>query len=361
MSQGHCIKKRKENEHLTYEDRQRLEMYIRENRLLPKRKKRSKRRIAMLLGTSPATICRELRRGEVDLLGYDLEPYISYSADVAQADYRAKGSGKGRALKIGNDHAFARYVEEKVLRHKYSPDAIIMELRRDGNPFRTSICTRTMYSYIGKGVFLGLEKSSLRRAGRCRERDYEQVRRSHRGDGKSITERPDGSNGREESGHWEMDCIESGKGKGKSCLLTMVERRTRDAVIMKLSAQTQAAVVKALDQLERRLGKAGFSARFISITSDNGSEFMDWRSVERSCLGEGNRTSHYFAHPTCSWERGSNENINGIIRWFIPKGSAISCYSAKQIQWIEDWINNLPRRILGGMSAKIASARAEAA
>jgi len=73
------------------------------------------------------------------------------------------------------------------------------------------------------------------------------------------------------------------------------------------------------------------------------------------------RTQHYFAHPYISWERGSNENINGMIRWFIPKGSNISRISARRIKEIETWINQLPRRILNGHSAKTASARAEAA
>lgn len=78
-------------------------------------------------------------------------------------------------------------------------------------------------------------------------------------------------------------------------------------------------------------------------------------------LGNTMRTQHYFAHPYSSWERGSNENINGMIRWFIPKGSNISRISARRIKEIETWINQLPRRILNGHSAKTASARAEAA
>ena len=161
-------------------------------------------------------------------------------------------------------------------------------------------------------------------------------------------------------GHWEIDCIESGKGKGPACLLTLNERKLRDTIIVKLSSQTQASVIAALDRIERQLGKEEFARTFKSITSDNGSEFLDWRSIERSCLEEEDRTKHYFAHPYSSWERGSNENTNGIIRWFIPKGSNIDDYSAKEIKEIQDWINNLPRRILKGHSSKTASARAEA-
>ena len=361
MSRVNYSKKRLKGEHLQYEDRQQIERYIKDNHSLPKKMKRSMRRIAHLLEISPATMSRELKRGRVDLLSYDLRPYVSYSADIAQADYEANGTAKGRALKIGHDYAFARYVEDKVIKEKYSPDAIIMELKRDGNPFSTDICTRTLYSYIYRGIFLNLEASNLRRAWKQKKRKYERVRKAHRGDGKGIRHRPEEADSRSQKGHWEMDCIESGKGKGTACLLTILERKTRELIMIKLPSQTTQAVIKALDTLEQEMGIDRFRSKFLSITSDNGSEFQDWRSVERSCLGEGMRTSHYFCHPNSSWERGSNENVNGIIRWFIPKGSAIGIYTTKQIKRIEEWINNLPRRLLNGDSSKIASARAEAA
>ena len=361
MSRKQCNRKRRKGEHFRYEDRQKLEWYIIENHYLSRKKQGSQRALAALLNTSPATITRELSRGKVTLHDTYLREYESYSAEVAQADYEAKGTAKGRALKIGTDHAFAHYVEMKILKQKYSPDAIIMELDREGNPFRTNICTRTLYSYIEKGVFLRIEKSHLRREGRHQKREYTRVRRTQKGDGKGILERPVAADTREEAGHWEMDSIESGRGKGPACLLTLVERKTRDLLITKLHSQTQASVITALDRLEKKMGKKEFAEKFKSITTDNGSEFLDWRSVEGSCLGEESRTKHYFAHPYSSWERGSNENINGIIRWFIPKGSGISKFPNKEIQKIQDWINNLPWRILNGQSAKIASARAEAA
>ena len=327
MSRVNYSKKRLKGEHLQYEDRQQIERYIKDNHSLPKKKKRSMRGMARMLEISPATMSRELKRGRVDLLSYDLRPYVSYSADIAQADYEAKGTAKGRALKIGHDYAFARYVEDKVIKEKYSPDAIIMELRRDGNPFLTDICTRTLYSYIHRGIFLNLEASNLRRAWKQKKRKYERVRKAHRGDGKGIRHRPEEADSRSQKGHWEMDCIESGKGKGTACLLTILERKTRELIMIKLPSQTTQAVIKALDTLEQEMGIDRFMSKFLSITSDNGSEFQDWRSVERSCLGEGMRTSHYFCHPNSSWERGSNENVNGIIRWFIPKGSAIGIYT----------------------------------
>lgn len=361
MSRKHCNRKRRKGEHFRYEDRQKLEWYIAENHQLSKKNKRSRRALAALLDTSPATITRELSRGKITLRDTYLKEYESYSAEVAQADYEAKGTAKGKAIKIGTDHAFAQHVEMKILQQKYSPDAIIMELDREGNPFKTDICTRTLYSYIEKGVFLHVEKSHLRRGGRHQKREYTRIRRAQKGDGKGILERPVAADTRREAGHWEMDSIESGRKKGQACLLTLVDRKARDLLIFKLPSQTQASVIAALDRLEKKIGKKEFAERFKSITTDNGSEFLDWRSVERSFLGKESRTKHYFAHPYSSWERGSNENINGIIRWFIPKGSDIRKFSNKEIRKIQDWINNLPRRILDGQSAKIASARAEAA
>ena len=99
---------------------------------------------------------------------------------------------------------------------------------------------------------------------------------------------------------------------------------------------------------------------FRTVTVDNGSEFYHWRSLERSVRGKGTRTAIYYAHPYSSWERGSNEQFNSMVRFFNPKGSSIAKRSRREIQAIEYWVNNYPRRILGGDSAKTASARAEA-
>ena len=131
-------------------------------------------------------------------------------------------------------------------------------------------------------------------------------------------------------------------------IVQFIDRKEKDVMISKLASQTQAAVITALDRMERRMGTEMFYRKFKSITSDNDSEFLDWHSVKCTCMGEGWRTKHYFAHPNSSWERGSNENVNGIIRWFIPKGISISSYSNKRIREIQDWINNMPRRILNG-------------
>jgi len=362
MSEFKYTKKRKKGEHLGYRERDKLEMLIREDESKPKRKRRSQRQLAWLLKCSPATISRELKRGRVGpLYGKELEQYYSYSADVAQDHYEMQSTAKGKNLKIHKDHAFARHVSEQILVQKQSPDAIIMRLRREGNPFQTDVCTRTLYNYLYMGIIPGVALSDLPYAGLQTKGPYKRIRRALKGDGKSVEDRPSQANLREEGGHWEMDCIVSGKRKGKACLLVMTERKTREVIIRKLRTHTGQSVLSALNSIERSLGTNTFKERFKTITTDNGHEFLGWRAIETSCISGKKRTEQYFCHPYSSWERGSVENSNRLIRRFIPKGTDLSKVTSKTIRWIQEWMNDLPRRILNGMSAKIASGRPEAA
>lgn len=140
----------------------------------------------------------------------------------------------------------------------------------------------------------------------------------------------------------------SGKGKGSECLLTITEKKTLTEISRKIPDRSAQSVVRALDTLERELGAGDFRRLFRTITFDNGSEFQDIDGIEGSILSRKRRTSIFFAHPYCASERGSNERHNGIIRRFIPKGSAIGTYSKAEIREIQDWMNNYPRKILKG-------------
>ena len=137
-------------------------------------------------------------------------------------------------------------------------------------------------------------------------------------------------------------------------LLTLTERKTRQEIIFRLPNKTQKAVKRAIDRLERKYGK-DFKKKFRTITVDNGSEFLDFKSLEKSCKRDEKRFKMYYAHPYSSWERGSNENANGIIRRFFPKGTDFSKFGIAKIQAVEDWMNDYPRRILGGISANSAA------
>lgn len=144
-----------------------------------------------------------------------------------------------------------------------------------------------------------------------------------------------------------MDCVE-GKKKTKETLLVLSERLTREEIIIKMPDKTAASVVKALNRLERKYGRR-FQQVFKSITVDNGSEFSDCAGIETSLFGRGKRkrTTVYYRHPYSAYEKGTNENINKMIRRFLPKGTDFRKVSVEYVERVETWINNDPREILG--------------
>lgn len=146
-----------------------------------------------------------------------------------------------------------------------------------------------------------------------------------------------------------MDCIESAK-KDRSALLVLTERVSRKNLLFKLSSKTASEVQRVLDGLELKM-KSQFKQIFQSITIDNGSEFKRVSAIEESVLYKKKRTTAYYCHPYSSWERGSNENANRLIRRFIPKSSDIGQYSDEFIQNVENWLNNYPRKMFNYMTA----------
>jgi IS30 family transposase len=163
--------------------------------------------------------------------------------------------------------------------------------------------------------------------------------------GKSITERPKEAEERTELGHWEIDLV-VGKQGTKSVILTLVDRKSRKSLYVFAENKTQAAVIVALKKAAKR-AKSDFDVVFKTITADNGSEFLDGEAMKKAAkCGE-----IYYAHPYSSWERGSNENGNRILRRFIPKGTDIGTMTDTELKRIEDWVNSYPRRLLGYKSA----------
>jgi len=323
--------------HLTERDRYRLEGYL-ETGLTVKR-------VAQKLNSHISTVYREIKRGQVKRIKSDLTEYQVYRANTAHSDYERKVTNRAHSLKIEKYKEAAIYIREKILKSKYSPDAIIGELKRDGQEL---ICTKTLYNYIDRGVFEGVSNYSLWEKRKRRKRKYKQVSRislKNKGS-RSIEERPEKVNNRLEYGHWEGDSIVGKRLGRKDGLFTLTERMTREEIIIKIKSMTQDSILKALNKLETSYGSF-FREKFKSITLDNGREFLDWEAIERSGLNGRKRTLVYFAHPYSSWERGTNENQNRMIRRFIPKGTDISKLSDKDIERIEKWMNNYPRKILG--------------
>ena len=297
------------------------------------------------------TIERELVRGTVQQLTTDLRYIWPYKADAGQRVHEQRGARKGRGIKIGKCHALAKHLEEKIVGERYSPDAVIGRIAEKGPYFEISVCTKTVYNYIDAGLFAGISNKDLPEKTK-RKRAYAKVRKVALNNikGRSIEKRPKVIETRDEKGHWEMDCVLSGKGN-KTCLLVLTERSSRKELIFKMKAQNQDCVVEVLDRLERK-HKSKFKERFESITMDNGCEFLSSSRLEASSREEGQlRTTVYYAHPYSAWERGSNEAANKLIRRFIPKGANIDKYSHKDIRRIEHWMNNYPRKLLGYKTA----------
>ena len=320
----------------TYNDRLRLEVLV--------KAKHTPKEIAEILHFHISTIYRELNRGQFEALNSDLTKEMRYSPDIAQQHKEEVLAAKGADLKIGNERAFAERIEEIIIKEGYSPAAALAKVKAEGYDF--SICVTTLYSYIDKGVFLNLTMKHLPEKRKGEKKHKRKTTQKRATKGESIENRPDEIDTREEFGNWEMDTVVGARGVSKKSLLVLTERKTRKEIIFLLKDHTSAAVVKALDRLERKLGKK-FREIFKSITVDNGSEFADWEGMERSKRGKKKRTKIYYCHPYSSWERGTNENSNRLIRRHIPKGEDFEEKQDKDIEYIETWINNYPRGILG--------------
>lgn len=345
MSQDNNTIELKKYKHLKERQRYTIEDLLKEG-LKP-------REIAVRTKKSVRTIQREIVRGKVRLLNSDLTFRIEYCGDRGQQVYEENSKNKGPNLKIGKDHKLAKYIENKIINEKHSPDAVIGEIGAKGLIFETKICTKTVYNYIDRGdVFLRLTNEDLPVKKEKKKKRYKKVKIAHKNlKGRSIEERSEEIEKRNTYGHWEMDCVVGNQGGSGAALLVLSERMSRQEIILKMPDKTQDSVIAMVDGLEKKYGTK-FKEIFKTITVDNGSEFLDHEGIEKSIKDpKEKRVTVYYAHPYSSWERGTNENTNKLIRRFIPKGTDIGKISNKMVKSIEKWINNYPRKILGYKSA----------
>lgn len=324
---------------LKYSDRIRIEAWL--------RAKISVQEIADMLHVHRSTIYREIKRGQYEHLNSDYTVEKRYSPEIAQKHCDENLQVRGTQLKIGNDYKYAEYIEKKIIEENYSPEAVLGELRvqNRAKDFSVSICIRTLYNYIDKGVFLNLTNKNLP-VKRNKKRGYKKVRVQKRASvGTSIEERPEYIKDRKEFGHWEMDSVVGKRGKSKNTFLVLAERKTRNEIIFKLPDHSATEVVKAVDRLEITWGSM-FSDVFKTITVDNGTEFSYFNELERSCTKpDEKRTKVYYCHPYSSWERGSNENNNKMVRRIVPKGTNFDSMTDDEVLDMQIWINGYPRRI----------------
>ena len=334
MSQVKDSTKKRECKHLSFEERKIIEKSL--------KKGLSPRQIAANLFKSKSTITREIKRGLITHQKvntyYSRNPSVpdfiqitEYDAYEAQKRYEESRSHCRNKLKLIDFSEFFEFAQEQRRTCRYSPDSIV-GFAKANNMFEHIPCTKTLYNYIDMRL-LDVRNIDLLLKVRRKPRKSKCCRKHKRLYGTSIDERPDSVNERMEFGHWEGDSV-VGK-DGKSSILTLVERKTGELIIMKVKAKTSDETIKALKRLKRQ---GHFRDIFKSITFDNGSEFASADLIEK--LG----MKVYFAHPYSAYERGQNENTNGIIRRYLPKGTDLSVLSQKQLCLIAQLVNNMPRK-----------------
>lgn len=329
--QNNYIKERKKGKHLTLSERGEIEGYVKLGLSI--------KEIALRIGVCTKTIQRELKRGLIELRNSDYTTRVEYAADVAQRRYKANQRAKQGYLKIGHNISLSNEIERLIVEEKYSPYAAMEKARLK---YEVNFCLKTLYNYIEKGIFYRLKKTHLPYKKKYKRR-YMVGKGISKNGGMSIEKRLEVINQREELGHWEMDTV-VGKQGTKACLLVLTERMSRKEIIIKLEEKKSKEVVKAIRGLKKRYAKS-FHKRFKSITSDNGAEFKDAKSIEE--LG----IKYFYAHSYSSYERGSNENNNKLIRRHIRKSTDIGLVSKSEIKKIEKYMNSYPRKIFNGRSA----------
>lgn len=329
--------------HLSLQERYHIEILYNKN-------KEPVKIIAEKLERSVATIYREIKRAQSVHRNSDYTEEIIYVPERADQLYHENMKNKGRDLKIGKDIEFANYIERKIIEDKYSPEAALYAAKEEN--FETSICPATLYSYIDKGVFLNLTNEELPYKRNGKKRKYKKVRQQKRKSaGTSIEKRPKEIDNRDEITAWEMDSVVGMQGKAKKAFLVMTERRTRFEIIFLLKNHSSKEVVKALNYIEKQIGTEYFRKLFKSITVDNGTEFSDTEGMTKARRSNKKRTDIYYCHPYRSNERGTNENNNKLVRRHHPKGTIFDDLSRDEVRYIQDWMNNYPRRMFKGVSS----------
>jgi IS30 family transposase len=304
--------------HITYEERIQIETLWREGYI--------KNEIADRLGRHRSTVGRELER----TFAHAGAIYRASVAEKQRKQIRRQANQSHRKLKEATKLAVT---VETSLRKRWSPEQIAGRLRRLRR--RPIICHETIYQYVYKNrkdliPFLrqGKKRRYRRRIGTSlREKRREEAKK------KRIDVRPDIVEKRSRLGDWEGDTI---VGSEKTVhLVTHVDRRSGVVMIDKVDGATAQRVREATTKRFQRLPKK----KRRTITYDNGVQFAEYETLERD-LG----LTVYFAHPYHSWERGTNENTNGLIREFFPKKSPFKDLTRSQTRFVEVSLNTRPRK-----------------
>jgi IS30 family transposase len=287
----------------------------------------SQAEIAQELGRHRSTVWRELRRNSA--------PY-----DGGYRSARAHQRAHARRYRSRRNSQFqpAEWARvEGLLKEQWSPEQVAGHLGRTGE---MAISHETIYRHVWRnfrgGGTLHLHLRGARKQCRKRYRSYDS--RGRLAGKRLIRDRPHAAEQRSRIGHWEIDTV-MGESLGESsdCILTLVERKTGYVLIGKLKARTAAEANRMLLVLMAR-----HPGRVATITADNGTEFHWYEQVEAV-----SQVRFYFATPHHSWERGTNENTNGLIRQYLPKGETMAGVTQRQCDQIADRLNSRPRKRYG--------------
>ncbi len=279
--------------------------------------------IARQLGRHRSTICRELHRNSAHWDGH-----YRPSKAIERTNGRRSRSRRNQRFTW---HDLQRV--EALLRKQWSPEQVSGYLRKEQV---LRISHETIYRHIWNdrrcGGRLHEHLRGARKRFRKRYRSYDS--RGRLAGKRHISERPAQVLGRRHIGHWEIDTV-MGKG-AQHCIVSVVERKTGYVLIGKLKART----AQQLNQRTIRLAR-GHAQNFRTITADNGTEFHSYSSIERA-IG----LKFYFATPHHAWERGTNENTNGLIRQYLPKGTSMATLTQQDCNVIAHKLNTRPRKRL---------------
>ena len=291
----------------------------------------SKAEVARRIGRHRSTIGRELKRFRRHPSWPYFHQYMPESADTMARQRRAKPRGP----RWVRHRPLLAYVKRK-LRAEWSPEQITGRRRSDvpDDP-RMRVSHKKIYTYVAADRKAGgsLYKR-LRQGLKPRRKAYGTgPRRPRIPDRVGIEQRPAAVESRRQAGHWEADTMVARNGR----LATCVERKSRYVLIARLpdgrAAQFNAAAVRLFKHLPAKLRK--------TITTDNGSEFVEHQALA-SRLG----FKTFFANPYSSWERGTNENTNGLIRQYVGREANLLTFSHQRVARIADKLNNRPRKCL---------------
>ena len=306
--------------------------------------------IAQKLNRSKSTISREIRRNRFVVVTevfnkdsiFKKKKVITFEYESTEANEKAlkKQKEKGTSrIKLLYNKQLIKEVNRLLKEEGKSPDIVAYKIR-ENKTFNVKVSTNTIYDGIRKGYLEVSTKDRKRMKDKSRRCRVERNKIPESKKDRSIELRPDYINNRKEFGHFEMDLVLGKQGKDKECLLTLTERKTRFEIVIKLNNKSSSEVIRAINSIKEHL--KGYSSEiFKSITTDNGSEFSRYEEIEE-ILG----TMVYFCHPGASYEKGTNERHNGMLREYIPKGSDISKYSAEDLDRIVSKLNDLERKKL---------------